>query len=388
MKRVLLIVLDSVGAGALPDAGAFGDAGANTLGHIARQTELRIPHLRALGLGHLPGLSLEADEGGAGAYGRAAEKSRGKDTTTGHWEMAGVTLNRPFPTYPQGFPPEMIAAFEAAIGMKVLGNKPASGTAILDELGEEHLRTGCPIVYTSGDSVFQIAAHEERIPLERLYDMCRIARAQLMGEHAVGRVIARPFVGPGKGRFVRTGGRRDFSLPPTGVTLLDVLKEQGLAVLGVGKIEDIFANRGLTGSNHAAGNPACIDAALDFMKQDFHGLLFVNLVDFDSSFGHRRDVAGYARALEEFDQRLPQLMGLMGEEDLLIITADHGCDPTYTGTDHTREYAPILCWQKGMRGLHPLGTRETFADTAATICDYFGLPQRFGAVSYLKELEA
>ena len=209
-----------------------------------------------------------------------------------------------------------------------------------------------------------------------------------MGEHAVGRVIARPFVGPGKGRFIRTGGRRDFSLPPTGITLLDVLKENGYQVLGVGKIEDIFAHRGLTGSNHAAGNPACIDAALDFMKRDFDGLLFVNLVDFDSAFGHRRDVKGYAQALEYFDGRLPEFMDLMGERDLLIITADHGCDPTYTGTDHTREYVPLLCWKKGMTGLHALGNRQTFADTAATICDYFGLPQRFEAVSYLKELEA
>lgn len=388
MKRVILIVLDSVGAGALPDAAAFGDAGANTLGHIAQSIPMELPHLRALGLGNLPGLGLTPDEKGAGAYGRAAEKSMGKDTTTGHWEMAGVTLNRPFPTYPNGFPSEVISAFEGAIGTKTLGNKPASGTAILDELGEEHMRTGCPIVYTSGDSVFQIAAHEEVVPREKLYEMCRIARAQLVGEHAVGRVIARPFVGPGKGCFTRTGGRRDFSLPPTGETMLDVLKEKGYQVLGVGKIEDIFAHRGLTDSNHAAGNPACIDAALDFMKREFDGLLFVNLVDFDSSFGHRRDVAGYAGALEYFDNRLPELTRLMGEEDLLIITADHGCDPTYTGTDHTREYVPLLCWKKGMTGLHPLGTRESFADTAATICDYFDLPQRFGANSYLKELEA
>lgn len=387
MKRVILIVLDSVGVGALPDAPDFGDAGANTVGHIAEKMPLHLPHMRALGLGRLPGLSIPADENAAGAYGRAAEKSMGKDTTTGHWEMAGVCLPRPFPTYPNGFPPEVMNAFEAAIGTKTLGNKPASGTAILDELGEEHMRTGYPIVYTSGDSVFQIAAHEEIIPVSRLYEICRIARSQLTGEHAVGRVIARPFVGPGKGRFTRTGSRRDFSLPPVAPTMLDLLREKGKAVLGVGKIEDIFALRGLTGSNHAAGNPACIDAALDYMKKPFEGLLFINLVDFDSSYGHRRDVQGYGRALEYFDARLPEIQALMGEEDLLIITADHGCDPTHTGTDHTREYVPILCWKKGMQGLHPLGCRETFADTAATICHYFGLSERFGAASYLHLME-
>ncbi|MBE5782455.1 MAG: phosphopentomutase [Clostridiales bacterium] len=388
MKRVILIVLDSVGAGALPDAAAFGDAGANTLGHIAERMPLNIPHMRALGLGHLPGISIAPDEKAKGAYGRAMEKSMGKDTTTGHWEMAGITLNHPFPTYPNGFPAEVMGAFEAAIGTKTLGNKPASGTAILDELGEEHMKTGYPIVYTSADSVFQIAAHEDVIPVPRLYELCEIARAQLQGEHGVGRVIARPFIGEKAGHFTRTGRRRDFSLPPTAPTMLDALKDAGKEVLGVGKIEDIFALRGLTGSNHAAGNPACIDAALDYMKQDFDGLLFVNLVDFDSAYGHRRDVEGYGKALEYFDQRLPEFFALMGDEDLLIITADHGCDPAHQGTDHTREYVPILCLKKGMDQLIPLGTRESFSDTAATICEYFGLPQRFGAKSYLKELEA
>ena len=387
MKRAVLIVLDSVGAGALPDAAAFGDAGANTLGHIAAYRALNIPHMQALGLGHLPGLGLKAEENGCGAFGRAAEKAQGKDTTTGHWEMAGVTLNRPFPTYPNGFPEEVIRAFEAAIGTETLGNRPASGTAILDELGEEHMRTGYPIVYTSADSVFQIAAHEEIIPLARLYEMCQIARKQLVGEHAVGRVIARPFVGAGAGRFTRTAGRRDFSLEPIAPTLLDAVKEAGKDVLGVGKIEDIFAHRGLTGSNHAAGNPACIEATLDYLRRPFQGLLFVNLVDFDMQYGHRRDVEGYAGALEYFDARLPEIQALLGPEDLLIITADHGCDPTYSGTDHTREYAPILCWSPRLRGMHDLGTRATYADTAATISEYLGLPQRFGAVSYLKELE-
>ncbi len=387
MKRAILIVLDSAGAGYLPDAAQFGDEGANTIGHIAERMDLKIPNMLALGLGELPNLHLTPAQG-AGAYGRAMEKSAGKDTTTGHWEMAGVTVKDPFPLYPDGFPQDVMDAFEAAIGTKTLGNKPASGTAILDELGEEHMRTGYPIVYTSGDSVFQIAAHEEVIPVGRLYEMCEIARSQLQGRHGVGRVIARPFIGSGKGAFQRTGGRRDFSLEPIGDTILDVLKDAGYDTLGVGKIEDIFAHRGLTASNHAAGNPACVDAALAYMQRDFNGLLFVNLVDTDSIYGHRRDVEGYGRALEYFDARLPEFYRLMGPEDLLIITADHGCDPAFKGTDHTREYAPLLIYRKGMRGQHPIGTRATFADTAATIAEYFGLPQRFGAESYLKEIEA
>lgn len=387
MKRVIWIVLDSVGAGYLPDAAAFGDEGANTIGHIAERMNLKIPHMLSMGLGNLPGLHLPKQEGD-GAYGRAMEKSAGKDTTTGHWEMAGVTVKQPFPLYPDGFPKEVMDAFEAAIGTGTLGNKPASGTVILDELGEEHMRTGYPIVYTSGDSVFQIAAHEDIIPLPRLYEMCEIARRQLQGKHGVGRVIARPFVGSGKGHFTRTGGRRDFSLPPIAPTVLDVLKDAGFDTLGVGKIEDIFAHQGLTESNHAAGNPACIDAALADMEKPFNGLLFINLVDTDSIYGHRRDVEGYGRALEYFDEKLPEFQSRMGEEDLLIITADHGCDPTYKGTDHTREYAPLLIWKKGMKGQHPIGTRDTFADTAATICEFFGLQERFGAKSYLREIEA
>ena len=386
MKRVIWIVLDSAGAGYLPDAGEYGDEGANTIGHIAEKMELNIPHMLEMGLGYLPMLHLPEYQAGGGAYGRAIEVSKGKDTTTGHWEMAGVKLDRPFPLYPDGFPKDVMDAFEAAIGTKTLGNKPASGTAILDELGEEHMRTGYPIVYTSGDSVFQIACHEDIYPVEKLYEMCRIARKQLVGEHAVGRVIARPFVGSGKGHFQRTGGRRDFSLEPVSDTILDVMKQNGLDVLGVGKIEDIFAHRGLTASNHAAGNPACIEATIEYMKQPFNGLLFVNLVDTDSIYGHRRDVEGYGHALEYFDERLPEICGLMGEEDLLIITADHGCDPTYKGTDHTREYVPILCWKKGLEGHHPLGTRPTYADMAATIADFFGLKERFGAASFLNEI--
>lgn len=387
MKRAILIVLDSVGAGYLPDAGDFGDIGANTLGHIQEKVGLKVPNMRKMGLGFIPGIGMSGLDSAVGAYGRAIEKSRGKDTTTGHWEMSGLILKQPFPTYPDGFPEEVINAFEEAIGTRVIGNKPASGTAILDELGEEHMRTGYPIVYTSGDSVFQIACHKDIVPLDRLYEMCRIARKQLQGKHGVGRVIARPFIGSGKGSFVRTGERRDFSMEPFADTMLDKLKAAGLETLGVGKIEDIFALRGLTGSNHASGNPKCVDATLEYLKQDFNGLLFVNLVDFDSSYGHRRDVQGYADALEYFDSRLPEITGLMQDDDLLIITADHGCDPAFTGTDHTREYIPILCFSNRLQGKHDLGTRATYADIAATVCEYLRLEERFGAESFLDKLK-
>ena len=386
-RRVLWIVLDSVGAGALPDAADYGDAGANTLGHIQEKIGLNIPNMRTLGLGNLPGLGIPGLAHPSGAYGRACEQSKGKDTTTGHWEMAGVTLTKAFPTYPNGFPKDVIERFEHAIGTRTLGNKPASGTTILDELGEEHLRTGYPIVYTSADSVFQIAASEEIYPIERLYEMCRIARAQLVGQHGVGRVIARPFIGSKAGSFTRTPRRKDFSMVPPLDTILDVLKAAGKSVKGVGKIEDIFAEKGLTESNHTAGNPACIDAAVTYMREDFDGLCYVNLVDFDSVYGHRRDVKGYADGLEYFDHRLPELTSLMKDEDLLIITADHGCDPTYSGTDHTREYVPILCWSRALNRPVDLGTRNTYADMAATIADYFGLPERFGAQSFWPELK-
>ena len=387
MKRVILVVLDSVGVGELPDAANYGDAGSNTLGHTVQATGLRLPNMERMGLGHIRQAYLPLHAEATGLSARMKEASPGKDTTTGHWEMAGVRLSRPFPTYPDGFPPEVIERFEAAIGTKTLGNYPASGTAIIEELGEEHLRTGYPIVYTSADPVFQIAANEAIISNERLYEMCEIARAQLVGEHAVGRVIARPFIGDKKGSFKRTAARRDFSLEPTGETILDVLKAAGKEVIGVGKIEDIFAHRGLTISDHAAGNKACTEAMLKHMDKDFDGLLFVNLVDFDMVWGHRRDVENYAKALREFDDVLPLIQEKMGEEDLLIITADHGCDPTFKGTDHTREYAPLLAWQKGSKAHRHLAERETFSDIAATIAEYFGLPQRFEAQSFLPELK-
>lgn len=385
-KRVILIVLDSAGCGALPDAAAYGDAGSNTLGHIYEREMPALPNLEKMGLGCIDGMGYPVPTEGAGVYGRSMEASAGKDTTTGHWELMGIRLPRPFPLYPEGFPPEVMEAFEAAIGTKTLGNRPASGTAILDELGEEHIRTGYPIVYTSGDSVFQIACHEELYPPETLYGICEKARAILTGEHAVGRVIARPFVGKEKGGFTRTGNRRDFSLEPISRTLLDAMAEKGLFTMGIGKIEDIFCMRGLAQSNHAAGNPACIDATLEAMQKDFTGLLFVNLVDFDSAYGHRRDVKGYADALRYFDKRLEEIMAAMGGEDLLIITADHGCDPVHTGTDHTREYIPILCWSKTMQGRSSIGTRTTYADIAATIAENFGLEERFGAESFLDKL--
>lgn len=386
-KRVLWIVLDSVGAGALPDAAKYGDEGANTLLHISESVGLKVPMMRTLGLGNIPGIGIQPIAHPSASYGRAAEKSMGKDTTTGHWEMAGVVLKKPFPTFPNGFPKEVIEEFEKAIGTKTLGNKPASGTAILDELGEEHNRTGYPIVYTSADSVFQIAANEAIISREQLYEMCEIARRQLVGENAVGRVIARPFVGESAGHFTRTAGRRDFSLEPMGKTILDVLKSAGKEVFGVGKIEDIFAHRGLTASNHAAGNKLCIDAAIEYMSKPFDGLCYVNLVDFDMQYGHRRDVKGYAQALEYFDSRLPELMACMNDEDLLIITADHGCDPTHTGTDHTREYVPMLVWSRSINRGTDLGTRSSYADMAATIADFFDLNENFGAVSYYRCLE-
>lgn len=386
-KRALLIILDSVGVGALPDAANYGDEGANTVGNIAKAVPLHLPNLSKLGFGHIQGSNLNPDTDAVGGYGRMAEKSPGKDTTTGHWELAGMRLSQPFPTFPDGFPEEVMRRFEEAIGTKTLGNVVASGTAILDELGEEHMRTGYPIVYTSADSVFQIACHEDIIPLERLYEMCEIAREQLTGIYAVGRVIARPFVGTGRGAFKRTGGRRDFSLVPSQPNILDVLKDSGHDVLAVGKIEDIFAHQGITQSNHAAGNPACIEAMKAYLEEPFNGLCFVNLVDFDMVYGHRRNVQGYADALMAFDQALPDILKLLNEGDLLLITADHGCDPTHHGTDHTREYVPLVAVKHGQKKLVNLGTRASFADVAATISDYFGLQEIFQAESFLPELE-
>ncbi len=385
MKRVILTVLDGVGVGALPDAGRYGDEGSNSMAHVIEATGVQLSNMARMGLGHIDGAGHPKDPRAIGAFGKARERSPGKDTTTGHWEMSGVILKQPFPTFPNGFPKEVMDAFEAAIGTKTLGNKAASGTEIIKELGEEHLETGYPIVYTSADSVFQIACHEAVYTPERLYEMCETARGILTGKYGVGRVIARPFEGV-PGHFVRTLRRRDFSVDPMGETLLDVVKAAGMRVMGVGKIEDIFNHHGLTDSIHAAGNPACIEALLAYMRMDFNGLIFTNLVDTDMVYGHRNDPRGYAAALKYFDQKLPEMLSLMGPEDLMIITADHGVDPTFPGTDHTREHVPILCWHPGMDKLVDLGVRDTYADIAATIAEHFGLHQRFSAASFWKDM--
>ncbi|AZR74876.1 phosphopentomutase [Anoxybacter fermentans] len=370
----------------MPDAYEYGDEGANTLIHIAEKMGgLNLPNMAELGLGnidHIPGVPAKP---GRGVYGIMRECSKGKDTTTGHWEIAGIILEEPFRTYPNGFPKEVIDAFEKAIGRKVLGNVPASGTVIIQELGEEHMKTGKPIVYTSADSVFQIAAHEEIIPVEELYEMCRKARKILTGPHAVGRVIARPFVGT-PGNFTRTERREDFSLEPPKKTILDLIKEAGLEVMGVGKIEDIFAKRGLTQSNHTVSNMDSVDAILDFMVQEKPGLIFANLVEFDMVYGHRNNVEGYARALEEFDGRIPELIEAMKPEDVLIITADHGCDPTHPGTDHTREQVPVLIFGKAIKEGYNIGVRESFADLGATVTELLGVPSPENGESFAKEI--
>ena len=386
-KKAILIVLDSVGIGALKDAASYGDAGADTLGHIVAACHPQMPNMMKFGLGHIDGISFSGYEAEPeGCYGKMKEVSAGKDTTTGHWEIAGVQLTRPFPTFPNGFPQDFIGRFEQATGRGTLGNKPASGTAILDELGEAHIETGKLIVYTSADSVFQIAAHEDIVPVKELYRYCEIAREMLKDELEVGRVIARPFVGEKAGAFKRTGNRKDFSaVPPT--TMLELLEKAGKTVYGVGKIEDIFCLKGITKSNHAAGNAKCMEATFAAMKEDFDGLLFVNLVDFDMVYGHRRDVQGYAKALETFDAQIPQLQALMGEEDILILTADHGCDPCHTGTDHTREHVPVLVWGKQLRGGVNLGIRENYADLSATVLDFFGIENTLKGTSMLPEIK-
>ena len=386
MKRVVLIVLDGAGIGSLPDAKNYGDAGANTLGHVLGQMNPSLPNLSSMGLGNIEGWLDYMDEEPIGCFGKMMEKSPGKDTTTGHWELAGLQLKKPFPTYPNGFPKEVIEAFERETGMEVIGNKPASGTQIIEELGAEHLRTGKLIAYTSADSVFQIAAHESVVPPLTLWDICRQARRVLTGDHAVGRVIARPFTGE-PGSFVRTDNRKDFSVDPLGETMLDVLKAAGMNVVGIGKIEDIFNFRGLTSSDHAAGNEACLNSLIETLKKDRRrGLTFVNLVDTDMKYGHRNDVAGFSACLEAFDKRLPEIIRLMDEDDLLMITADHGCDPVYPTTDHTREYVPLFVWGLGIDEGVNLGVRETFADVAKTALDALGVKNNLAGKSFYADL--
>jgi len=386
--RTTVIVLDSVGIGALPDAEGYGDAGANTLGHLAERRGLALPHLASLGLGNIAPLkTVPPVERPRAYYAKMAERSVGKDTLTGHWELMGLWVRRAFRTFPDGFPEDLIRRFAEATGRGVLGNKVASGTAIIEELGEEHMRTGAWIVYTSADSVFQIAAHEEVVPLEELYRACEIARRLTLEEpYLVGRVIARPFRGK-PGSFVRTANRRDYAVEPFAPTLLDALRDAGFDVWAVGKIEDIFAGRGITRSRRTGSNEEGVETTLARLEEDFTGLLFVNLVDFDSRYGHRRDPEGYARALEAFDARVPDLLARLRPGDLLVITADHGNDPYHEGTDHTREYVPLLAVVAEREEGRSLGVRETFADLAATLAENFHLRWRPEiGTSFLREL--
>lgn len=373
VKRIFLIVLDSVGIGEAPDAADFGDAGSNTLAAAAASRFFDLPELGRLGLFNIDGVSCRpAAAEPEGSFARMTERSKGKDTTIGHWEIAGVISPRPLPTYPNGFPPEVIEAFRQKTGRGVLCNRPYSGTEVIRDYGREHLETGALIVYTSADSVFQIAAHESIVSPEQLYEYCRIARELLQGEHGVGRVIARPF--EGEWPFVRTPRRHDFSLEPPSETMLDRIKAAGLDVIAVGKIHDIFAGRGDTEHIFTSGNTDDIARAIALAKRPFHGLCFVNLVDFDMLYGHRNDPDGYARALTEFDRALPKLLAGLGEGDVLMITADHGCDPATPSTDHSREYTPWLIAGPAVRPGVNLGTLPTFADISATVLDAFGLP--------------
>jgi len=387
MKRIILLVFDGLGIGALPDAAKYGDEGSNTLGNIAAATEgFSLPNLEKIGLANIEGVKgLKKRENFAGCCGRMMEKSAGKDTTTGHWEISGIILDKPFPVYPNGFPQEIIQEFEKRIKTRVLGNIAASGTEIIKQLGQQHVMTGYPIVYTSADSVFQIAAHEDVIPVGRLYEMCLIAREILKGDHAVGRVIARPFTGS-EGSFVRTERRKDFSLKPVKKTVLDYASENGYEVKAVGKIEDIFSGKGITESVHTHGNQNAVDQTLRFMNDEFEGIIFTNLVDFDMLYGHRNDIEGYARALKEMDERIPDILKALKNEDILIITADHGCDPTTKSTDHSREYVPLLVYGEGVKSGVNLGTRSSFSDIGKTAAEYLGISADIEGTSFLGEI--
>lgn len=383
MKRVFLIVLDSVGVGEMPDAASYGDAGTNTLKAAASSPFFHVPNMAKLGLFNLDGIDWHADEASiTGRVARMKEASKGKDTTIGHWEIAGIYSPKPLPVYPDGFPGEVLERFCEETGRGVLCNRPYSGTAVIAEYGDEHVRTGDLIVYTSADSVFQIAAHEDVVPVSELYRYCEIARRQLVGEHGVGRVIARPFIGE-SGNYTRTPRRHDYSLLPPGRTMLDQLLDAQKTVIGVGKIRDIFAGQGISEYVTTTGNADGIEKTLAYMERDFEGLCFVNLVDYDMLYGHRRDIDGYAKALTYFDEKLSRILSLLKEEDILMITADHGCDPSYTKTtDHTREYTPFLMAGKKVAPGN-LGTRDTFADIAATVLSHFGIEPEFAGKSML-----
>ncbi len=386
INRVIWIVLDSVGCGALPDADKFGDQEANTLCHVVKQTGIEPMELRKLGLFNIDGVECYKEtKEPIGSYGKCMEVSNGKDTTVGHWEMAGVSTLKPLPTYPNGFPETIIKEFEDKTGRKVIANKPASGTGILEELGRHHMETGDLIVYTSADSVFQIAAHEEVVPIEDLYKYCQIAREILVGDHGVARVIARPFIGQ-PGSFIRTSNRRDYSLSPPRDTVLDRLKTMGKDVIGVGKIEDIFNFKGITEAVHTRNNMDGVDQTLKFMSRDNCGLIYTNLVEFDSTWGHRNDVKGYGQGLMDFDSRINEIMVAMKDTDVLIINADHGCDPTTEGTDHTREYIPLLVYGKAIKNGVNLGVRRSFADIGQTVCDILGAKPLEEGISFKQEL--
>lgn len=383
MKRVFLIVLDSFGIGEMEDAGAYGDKGTNTIGSVSTSAYFHVPNLQKLGLFNIEGVKCEKQqtaEAPLAAVARMKEASRGKDTTIGHWEIAGMISENPLPTYPDGFPEEVLEAFTKLTGRGVLCNATYSGTEVIKDYGDEHVRTGDLIVYTSADSVFQIAAHEEIVPLETLYDYCRKARAMLQGKHGVGRVIARPFVGT-SGNYTRTSHRHDYSLLPPQTTMLDQIKEAGRDVIAVGKINDIFAGKGITEFVYTSGNAEGIERTLAYLDKDFEGLCFINLVDYDMLYGHRRDIDGYAKAMTYFDEKLPEIMGKLREEDVLMITADHGCDPAYTKTtDHTREHTPFIMYGQKIKPIN-YGTRETFADIAATVLDYLEIEQKVSGTS-------
>ena len=387
VEKIILIVLDSVGIGELPDAKAFGDEGSNTLGSIAKAVGgLHLPNMEMLGIGKIEPLEgISPDIIPKGFYGKMAEASAAKDTTSGHWEIAGIITDKPFPTYPDGFPDEVINAFTKEIGRGILGNKPASGTEIIKELGEEHSKAGYPIVYTSADSVFQVAACEDVIPVPELYRICEIARRILTGRHNVGRVIARPFIIQ-DGQYIRTERRKDFSVSPPSSTMLDIAVEKGYEVIGIGKIGDIFAHRGLSLEIHTASNDEGVSQTINCIKRKTRGIIFTNLIEFDMKFGHRNDVKGYAQALKEFDNRLPEIMDAMGTNDILIITADHGCDPTTPSTDHSREYVPLLVYGRNLGMPKSLGIRKTFADVGATVAEALSLPRPICGESFLGEL--
>ena len=387
-RRVCLVVLDSAGIGEMPDAAAWGDAGADTLGNIFKSRDVHVPNLQKLGLGNIRRLNgVPAESSPTGSFGKCTLKSNGKDTTTGHWEMAGIILEKAFPTFPNGFPERIVDRFVTEANVPgILGNVPASGTEIIKELGEEHVRTGKPIVYTSADSVFQIAAHEEVVPIDRLYEMCEIARRILDGEDKVGRVIARPFLGSNASDFRRTENRHDYAVAPPNANLLPLLQKNGLDVVCIGKIASIYDSVGVTEDLTAKNNDQTIDQTINALRAESHGLIFSNLVDFDMLFGHRRDTEGYAKALEHFDTRLPEIFDAMGEDDLLILTADHGNDPTFRGSDHTREYAPLLVYGRSAKPGVDLGTRGSLADIGATIAENFGLELGAGE-SFLSRLK-